>query len=89
VQAIIERVIAKCPNTKVILHPIFPRGLPDSAARGRNAIVNHALSLTAKSAWKGKVLWCNFNGRLQDEKGALSKEMFPDSLHPAASGYEI
>ena len=89
VQAIIERVIAKCPNTKVILHPIFPRGLPDSVARGRNAIVNHALSLAAKSAWKGKVLWCNFNGRLQDEKGALSKEMFPDLLHPAASGYEI
>ena len=41
VQAIIERVIAKCPNTKVILHPIFPRGLPDSAARGRNARAGH------------------------------------------------
>ena len=89
VQAIIERVVKKCPNAKVILLPIFPRGLPDSAARSRNAIVNRALSLAAKYAWKDKVLWCNFNGRLQDAKGVISKEMFPDLLHPAESGYEI
>ena len=89
IQAIIDRVVAKCPKAKVILLPIFPRGNPSSELRKRNNAVNRALSLAAKFAWKDKVLWCNFNNRLQAEDGTISREMFPDLLHPAEAGYEI
>ena len=89
IQAIIDRVVAKCPKAKVILLPIFPRGNPSSELRKRNNAVNRALSLAAKHAWREKVLWCNFNNRLQSENGTITREMFPDLLHPATPGYEI
>ena len=89
IQAIIERVLVKCPNAKVILHPIFPRGKPSSELRKRNDAVNRALSLAAKYAWKDRVLWCNFNDRLQLKNGTITREMFPDLLHPDSSGYAI
>ena len=89
VQAIIDRVVAKCPNAKIILLPIFPRGDPASEVRKRNDCVNRALSLAAKHAWSGKVLWCNFIRRMQAKDGTITREMFPDLLHPATVGYEI
>ena len=89
IQAIIDRVVAKCPKAKVILLPILPRGNPSSELRKRNDYVNRALSLAAKYAWSGKVLWCNFIPRLQAKDGTITREMFPDLLHPATAGYEI
>ena len=89
VNAIIKRVIAKCPAAKVILMPIFPRGNPDSEVRKRNNYVNRALCLAAKHMWKDKVLWCNINNLLQNKDGTITQEMFPDRLHPSAAGYEI
>ena len=36
-----------------------------------------------------RVFWQDINDQLLDDKGALSKEIMPDLLHPNAEGYVI
>ena len=84
----ILRVIAeKQPNARTILTSIFPRGADaNDACRRRNDVVNREI---AKFADGRKVIWCDFSDKFLDAQGRLSKELFPDLLHPNARGYEI
>ena len=87
---VINRLNAKFPKAKVILHPIFPRGqTPDNELRKRNNVVNRALSLIGKHPYADRVLLCNLTDKLQNKDGTLDKAVFPDFLHPAEAGYEI
>ena len=84
----ILRVIAeKQPKARVILTSIFPRGADASdACRKRNDVVNKEI---AKFADGKKVVWCDFSDKFLDAEGRLSREIFPDLLHPNALGYEM
>ena len=84
----ILRVIAeKQPKARTILTAIFPRGAaPDSPARIRNDIVNKELPRFADGR---KVIWCDFSDRFLGPDGRLSRDLFPDLLHPNERGYEI
>ena len=35
------------------------------------------------------VIWCDFNDKLLEPDGTLSKETMPDFLHPGPTGYRI
>ena len=84
----ILRVIAeKQPNARTILTAIFPRGADaNDACRRRNDVVNREI---AKFADGRKVIWCDFSDKFLDAQGRLSREIFPDLLHPNALGYEM
>ena len=84
----ILRVIAeKQPNARTILTAIFPRGADaNDGCRRRNDVVNKEL---AKFADGKKVIWCDFSDKFLDAQGRLSREIFPDLLHPNALGYEM
>ncbi|MBQ3289049.1 MAG: hypothetical protein IJH50_06525 [Kiritimatiellae bacterium] len=84
----ILRVIAeKQPNARTILTSIFPRGAtPSDQCRRRNDIVNREI---AKFADGKRVIWCDFSDKYLDSEGRLSRELFPDLLHPNGLGYEI
>ena len=84
----ILRVIAeKQPKARVILSAIFPRGADaKNPWRMRNEIVNKEI---AKFADGKKVIWCDFTDKFVDAEGNLSRELFPDLLHPNGTGYEI
>ena len=84
----ILRVIAeKQPNARTILTSIFPRGADaNDACRRRNDVVNREI---AKFADGRKVIWCDFSDKFLDAQGRLSREIFPDLLHPNALGYEM
>ena len=84
----ILRVIAeKQPNARTILTAIFPRGADaNDAYRRRNDVVNKAI---AKFADGKKVIWCDFSDKFLDAQGRLSREIFPDLLHPNDLGYEM
>ena len=88
IRAIVERLRKRFPRAKLILHPIFPRGAkPSDAPRVRNDLVNLVVGRTLPD---GKdVLWCDFNAKLLEPDGTLTREMAPDLLHPGKRGYEI
>lgn len=86
----IRRVVAlireKQPQATIILHAIFPRGADSKDPfRLRNDVVNREIRQLAD----GKdILWCDISSEFVDKDGNLPKELFPDLLHPSATGYE-
>jgi lysophospholipase L1-like esterase len=87
VKAIIERLAKKCPDSKVLLLGIFPRGAtPDDKLRKHNAAINELL---AKLADGKKVQFLDIGKSFLQPDGTLSKEVMPDLLHLSAKGYQI
>ena len=87
IKAILDKIAQKSPDTKVVLHPVFPRGeKPDDSARVRNDKVNALIKGYADGK---RVVFLDFNKELLEPDGTLTKEMMPDFLHPKAKGYGI
>ena len=87
----VKRIIAilreKHPEAKVLLLPIFPRG---QTPQDRNRIRNEQVNAIIKGYPDGKdVLWLDFNAKLMEPDGTISKDMMSDYLHPGLKGYEI
>ena len=87
VKRILDVIAEKQPKARTILTAIFPRGATAADDnRRRNDRVNKEL---AKFADGKRVIWCDFSDRYLDAEGRLSREIFPDLLHPNGLGYEI
>lgn len=87
VKAIITKLQAKCPNAKILLLAIFPRGAtPDDKLRKQNEETNAIIKGFADNK---KVYFMDINAKFLGTDGSLSKEIMPDLLHPNAKGYEI
>ena len=86
IRTIVDDLAWKWPDTKVVLMSVFPRGATaQDPLRKLNAEINDK----AKTLADGKrVHYLDINDKFLDEKGNLNKDVFPDLLHPAASGYE-
>ena len=84
----ILRVIAeKQPKARTILMAIFPRGpAADDPLRKRNNTVNDELEKLADGK---RVIWCDISQKFLSPDGTLGKDLFPDLLHPNATGYNI
>ena len=88
VRAIFKVLKDRCPQAKVLLLAIFPRGASASdGLRVRNEKINAILPTLCDGK---QVVWMNINAKLLEADGStLSKEMARDLLHPEAKGYEI
>lgn len=88
VEAIVATLRRKHPEAKVLLHPIFPRSAkPTDGARVRNDKANEMIK---KWCANGKdAIWWDFNAKLLEADGTLTREMMPDLLHPGPKGYAI
>ena len=87
VRRVVEYMRCHWPETKIVLHPIFPRGATtNDACRVRNERVNAEIKYLADGT---RVFWCDFNAKLVTPEGVLEKTMAPDLLHPREPGYEI
>ena len=87
VKKIIEVVRAKCPNAKILLLAIFPRGATtQDGLRQRVAEVNKLLPSLADDK---NVFFMDIGPKFLDAQGNLSKEIMPDLLHPNTNGYRI
>ena len=84
---IVALIRERHPESKILLHPIFPRGeRPDDPRRRKNESVN---ALIRDLSQDDHVVWCDFNARLTGPDGVLSREMMSDLLHPCECGYAI
>ncbi|CAG0992888.1 hypothetical protein PHYC_02396 [Phycisphaerales bacterium] len=87
VRAILDRLRAKCPDSKVLLLGVFPRGeKPDDPMRVLNEQVN---ALIAKLADSTNIFYKDIGAKFLDDKGVLKNDLMPDFLHPNAKGYEV
>lgn len=87
VKAILDRLAKKCPDTKVLLLGIFPRGATaEDKLRVHNAKINELLANLADGK---KVIYTDIGKNFLQADGTLTKEIMPDLLHLSARGYQI
>jgi len=87
VKAIVDKLRAKLPKTKVLVLAVFPRGANnDDVKRKVNAGAN---ALFSKLADDKSVFYLDIGPKFLEADGALSKEIMPDLLHLSPKGYQI
>lgn len=84
---IVERVHGKCPEAKIILMAVFPRGeKPTDPKREKIAQINAGIAGLAARPY---VTYLDITASFLNPDGTISREVMRDFLHPAAKGYQI
>ena len=87
VRAIVQKLRAALPTTKILLLAIFPRGeKPDNPQRLQVNEINREIQKLADGK---NVRWLDINAKFLAPDGTLPKDIMPDFLHPNEKGYEI
>ena len=87
IEAIIDEIQKRLPETKIILHAIFPRGATaDDHMRKVNEEINEMLPGVAKR--KGEE-FLDISYLFVENDGTLPKNVMPDLLHPNRTGYQL
>jgi beta-glucosidase len=87
IKAILEKLHAKLPDTKVLLLGIFPRDeTPDDPLRVKNVAINDII----KGFGDGqRVHYLNINQKLMKADGVQDRDLMPDLVHLTPRAYEI
>lgn len=87
VERIISTIRARCPEAKILLLGVFPRGLnPDDPKRKNNDKIN---TLISKFHNGERIHYLDISDKFLNPEGILTKEIMPDALHPKQKGYQI
>src|SRR5947199_3338930 len=86
VTAIVKKLRAKLPQTKVLLLAIFPRSESPCPQRGKILQVNQIIE---KLADDQNVFWIDFGYKFVNSDGTIPRDLMPDYLHLSRKGYEI
>lgn len=87
IEAIVNTLRTKLPNTKVLLLGIFPRGaMPSDRLRQVNAKTN---AIICKLADGQNVVFLDIGKVFLQPDGTLTKEIMPDLLHLSPKGYRL
>ena len=87
VERIVSTLRARCPQAKILLLGIFPRGVkPDDAKRKNNIEINKLISKLHNGK---RIHYLDISDKFLTAEGILTKEVMPDALHPRQRGYEI
>ena len=87
IRAIIECLHEKCPDTKVLLLAIFPRGeKADNKGRLQNEKVNEIIS--GYDQIYPFLTYLDINEVFLNDDGSVNKDLLHDHLHPSANGYK-
>ena len=100
VEAIIQVLRAKLPETRILLLGIFPRGSHEKRKEIKSGLteavmnpqwekLNRVNEIIQTFADGKTVVYLNINEAFLNETGALPCEVMPDLLHPNEKGYEI
>jgi lysophospholipase L1-like esterase len=85
VKAIVEKLRAKLPTTKILVLAIFPRGeTKDDPRRKVNEAANALIQKLADNEW---VFYLDIGPKFLAPDGTLSREVMPDLLHLNEKSY--
>jgi len=88
IMAIITRVQAKSPRSKIIVTAVLPRGeLPANPFRPKIAEINATLAKAL--AAKPEIKLIDIGASFLQPDGTLPKTLMPDGTHPSEEGYAI
>ena len=83
---LVRQIQARLPQSKILLLGIFPRGEKSDPLRAQVKAVNAGISQLADA---GKIKFLDLGEKFLTPDGTLSRDMFPDLLHPNERGYQI
>lgn len=86
VTAVVEKLQARLPETKILLLGIFPRGKEFNEQRGKITQVNQVLQ---KLDDGNSIHFLNIGHVFLQPDGTISEEVMPDTLHLSPSGYRL
>ena len=87
INAILAKLQQKCPEARILLLAIFPRGAnKDDKFRQQNEATNALVKALADDK---KVFFLDIGGKFLEADGTLPKSIMPDLLHPNEKGYQI
>ena len=87
VKAILAKLQQKCPDAKILVLAIFPRGAnKEDKLRQQNEATNAIVKGFADAK---KVFFLDVGAKFLEADGTLPKSIMPDLLHPNAQGYQI
>jgi len=87
VRRLVDEVRQRLPATRILLLAVFPRDeKPDGRLRQINDRVNAIISGFGDGQ---KIFFLDIDPTLTNPDGTLSRDVFPDLLHPNEKGYEI
>lgn len=86
INKIIDTLLAKLPNTYLIVYRIFPRGSVDSRLR---KITDDASDRVLGSITDSRVLYLDINEDFLDAAGNIPEDIMADKLHLTSKGYQI
>jgi lysophospholipase L1-like esterase len=87
VAAILARLKAKSPDSKIILMAVFPRGA--KADDPKRSFIGGLNPLLAEIAKKEGATFIDLRDRFLAADGTLPKSLMPDGVHPNEAGYAI
>jgi N-acetylglucosamine-6-sulfatase len=86
-ERIVSTLRARCPQAKILLLGVFPRGAkPDDPLRKNNEKINSLISTMHNGE---RIHYLDLSDKFLTPDGVLTKEIMPDALHPKAKGYRI
>jgi lysophospholipase L1-like esterase len=86
VSNLVRQIQSRLPQSKILLLGIFPRGEKSDPIREQVKAVNAVISQLADG---DKIKFLDLGGKFLTPDGTLSRDLFPDLLHPNARGYQI
>jgi beta-glucosidase len=87
IEAIVQKLREKLPQTKVLILGIFPRGADE---QNPNRQVNKKTNeIVSKLADNETIFYLDIGPKFLKEDGTLPKETMPDLLHLSPQGYTI
>jgi lysophospholipase L1-like esterase len=87
IKTILGQLRKKCPDAKILVLGIFPRGAnKEDKFRQQNEATNAIVKGYADGQ---KIFFLDVGAKFLEPDGTLSKTIMPDLLHPNEKGYEI
>lgn len=85
IQRVVATLRSQCPDAKIVLMAVFPRGEHINNMRGDLLQVNQALAADPQPG----VTLIDIGTRFIQPNGDIRKELMPDALHLSPAGYRI
>src|SRR5262245_28183033 len=86
VTAVVQKIRAKLPTTKLLLLAIFPRRAKPTKER---AVLAKASRIAATLADNPTIFYLDINWIFLRPDGSISAELMPDFEHPSVKGYRL
>lgn len=89
IEAIVNTVRKKLPDTKIIILRAFPGSYDGPNPTSHRAILERASDLVSKLADGKHVFYCDVNHVFLNFDGSINHELMPDYLHPSPAGAKL